>query len=276
MVLPMNTSTARGWDVLRRRVRSDLPPLYPIGPGPARGQGAPPECDVCRGPVAPRFVRCWQCTAHHARGRGLLADAVVPVSYAVKGTPFAAGLWRYKSWRNPDAAASASLQALLLVFLRDHGPCVWQRAGIVGPTHQAPPHLAPTHLAVVPTGCGRPGIHPLLALSAPCLRLPQIRLTIRPGTQGRDLDPERFAADRAADGASVLLIDDTWVSGASAQAAAVALKSAGARRVAVVVLGRHLDPADPRTRPLAARLVPSGYSPAKCAVHPPNQPTPVN
>jgi hypothetical protein len=258
MVVPMNTSAVRGWDVLRRRVRSDLLPLYPIGPGVAPGRGASPECDVCRGPVAPGFARCWQCTAHQACGHGLLADVVVPVSYAVKGTPFAAGLWRYKSWRKPDTVASASLQALLLVFLHDHGPCVWQRAGIA----------APTHLAMVPTGCGRPGTHPLLALSAPFFRLPQIRLTLRPGTQGRDLNPERFAADRAAGGASVLLIDDTWVSGASAQAAAVALKLAGARRVATVVLGRQLDPADPRTRPLAAGLAPSGYSPAKCAVHP--------
>jgi orotate phosphoribosyltransferase len=47
--------------------------------------------------------------------------------------------------------------------------------------------------------------------------------------------------------ADVLLIDDTWVSGASAQSAAAALKAGGARRVALVVLGRHVDPADPRS-----------------------------
>ena len=266
MVVPMNPAAVRGWDILRRRVRSGLPPLHPIGPGPAQRPGAPPECDVCRGAVAVGFARCWQCAAHHARGRGLLADAVAPISYAVKGTPFATGLWRYKSWRKPDAAAGASLQALLLVFLRDHGPCVWQCAGMP----------SPTHLAVVPTGCGRPGTHPLLALSAPYLRLPLIQLSLRPGTQGRDLDPDRFAAGREARGASVLVIDDTWVSGASAQAAAVALKLAGARRVAVVVLGRHLDPADPRTRPLAAGLAQAPYSPARCAIHLPNRPTPVN
>jgi orotate phosphoribosyltransferase len=45
----------------------------------------------------------------------------------------------------------------------------------------------------------------------------------------------------------VLLVDDTWVSGGSGQSAAAALKTAGARRVALVVLGRHVDPADPRT-----------------------------
>jgi adenine/guanine phosphoribosyltransferase-like PRPP-binding protein len=40
-----------------------------------------------------------------------------------------------------------------------------------------------------------------------------------------------------------LLLDDTWTSGGTAQSAAVALKQAGARSVAVVVLGRHLPPA---------------------------------
>ncbi|MGA8465859.1 MAG: hypothetical protein WB688_16960, partial [Trebonia sp.] len=47
--------------------------------------------------------------------------------------------------------------------------------------------------------------------------------------------------------ADMLLVDDTWVSGASAQSAAAALKAAGARRVALVVIGRHVDPADPRS-----------------------------
>jgi len=45
----------------------------------------------------------------------------------------------------------------------------------------------------------------------------------------------RFRADPAA-GASVLLLEDSWVSGASAQSAAAALKLAGARHVAIVVL----------------------------------------
>ena len=123
----------------------------------------------------------------------------------------------------------------------------------------------PGRVAVVPTGCGRPGSHPLLELTAPYLRLPVTRLAIRPGEQGRDPNASRFHAERTGLGANVLLLDDTWVSGASAQSAAAALKRAGARRVAVVVLGRHLDPADRLGGPLAARLVPGPYDPARCA-----------
>ena len=39
----------------------------------------------------------------------------------------------------------------------------------------------------------------------------------------------------------MLLIDDTWTTGANAQSAAAALKAAGAGPVAAVVIGRHLN-----------------------------------
>jgi adenine/guanine phosphoribosyltransferase-like PRPP-binding protein len=55
-------------------------------------------------------------------------------------------------------------------------------------------------------------------------------------------------------GADVLVVDDTWVSGGSAQSAAAALKLAGARHVAVVVLGRHVNPDDPRSAKFLAEL----------------------
>jgi len=221
------------------------------------GSPAPLVCGLCRGPLRPGFSRCYQCERQDLLGRGLLADAVVPISYAIKGTAFAADLWRYKSRDAPAASARASILALLLAFLADHGACVWRHAAM-------PP---PGCLAVVPTGYGRPGPHPLLALAAPYLRLPVTRLVIRPGEQGRDPNPNRFSAERSTAGASVLLLEDTWVSGASAQSAAAALKRAGARHVAVVVLGRHVDPADELGGPLAAWLAPAPYNAAKCAVH---------
>jgi hypothetical protein len=251
----MPGSTA-GWDRLRLRLQAEAPPLYP----PALA--APPVCTVCRGPVSPGFTRCYHCARHDRLGQGLLADAVVPVSYAIRGTPFAADLWRYKSRWAPAASARASLLALLLAFLTDHGPCVW-RHGIMPP---------PGRLAVVPTGAGRPGPHPLLQLALPYLQLPSCPLTIRPWHQGRDLDLDRFRADPVPSGASVLLLDDTWVTGASAQSAAAALKQSGARHVAVVVLGRHLNPDDPGTGSLLAALAPARYHPSACAVHSPATP----
>jgi hypothetical protein len=264
--------TADAWDILRRHLASAAPGRYPLqAPDPA-------TCAVCRRPVGPGFARCYQCGRHARLGRGLLADAVVPVAYAIKGTALATDLWRYKSLAGPSPSARTSLRLLLLTFLHDHGECVWRHAGSRGSgLRGAGWHGAGLRtvglrgagrLAVVPTGCGRPGPHPLLELVSPYLRLPLTRLVMRPGSQGRDLDVNRFRTDGTAAGARILLLDDSWVSGASAQSAAAALKLAGARQVAIVVLGRHLDPAEPLTRALAARLVPARYDPSKCAVHP--------
>jgi len=264
----MVASDTESWDAVRRRLRSAMPAVYPVQashpspPGSPAARSTPPGppavCRICRGPVRPGLARCYQCGRHGSLGPGLLADAVVPISYAVKGSALAADLWRYKSWPTPSVSARAAVLALLLAFLHDHGPCVWRHAGMA----------APGRLAVVPTGCGRPGPPPLLELISPYLRLPLTRLAMWPGRQSRDLDIQRFHAERAVARADVLLIDDTWVSGASAQSAAAALKLAGARRVAIVVLGRHLDPANPRAAQLMAGLRPGRYDPSKCAVHP--------
>jgi hypothetical protein len=201
-------------------------------------------CRTCRGPVQAGFARCYQCDLAHARCAGLLADVVAPVAYAVKGGRLAGDLWRYKSGAAGATEAGARLAAMLARFLREHSDQVWRAAGMI-----AGPGLA----AVVPSGQGRPGAHPLAGIVASCVDVPIVPLSTAPGATAR----ARGLADGVAAGwltvggavagADVLLVDDTWVSGASAQSAAAALKAAGARRVALVVIGRHVDPADPRS-----------------------------
>jgi hypothetical protein len=226
----------------------------------ADGQAAllsapPPDaagvCGSCRTPVRRGRTQCFRCDKYRECLPGLLPDVVAPVAYAAKGGHHATNLWRYKSDGPGAEAASAALRALLLVFLCDHGRCVWRRAGAPGPSH----------VAIVPSCRGRPGTHPLQAMAAPYLSLPWVRWVRRPDADGPaplDPDPRRFRPERIA-GASVLLLDDTWTSGASATSAAAALRLAGARAVAVVVLGRHLDAAVP-AMPYRSQL---------CAVHGP-------
>jgi hypothetical protein len=194
-------------------------------------------CRVCRGPVAAGFSRCYQCELHSRQADGWLADAVMPVAYAVKGGQLAADLWRYK---DGDHTAGERLRAALRDFLRDHGPCAWRAAGMAAP---------PGQVAVVPSGQGRPGPHPLALLVASCVRLPAVPLSARApeAPRGREIGLGWLRVGSAVAGESILVVDDTWVSGGSAQSVAVALKLAGAARVAVVVLGRHVDPADPRS-----------------------------
>jgi hypothetical protein len=231
-----------GWQRLRSQAGGQTPLLS--APPPA----AAGVCGSCRTPVRPGRTRCYRCDKYRECLPGLLPDVVVPIAYAAKGSHHATNLWRDKSDGPGAEAARAALRALLLVFLSDHGRCVWRRAGVPGPSH----------VAVVPSCRGRPGTHPLQAMTAPYLTLPWVHLSVADGPAALDPDPRRFHLERIA-GASVLLLDDTWTSGASATGAAAALRLAGARSVAVVVLGRHLDAAVP-AMPYRSQL---------CAVHEP-------
>ena len=204
-------------------------------------------CRTCRGPVQVGFVRCYQCDLASSQAGGLLADAVAPIGYAVKGGQLAADLWQYKSGRDSAAGARQRLREMLSAFLRDHAGGLWQAASMAD---------GPAVAAVVPSGQGRPGAHPLLGIVQSCVDLPMIRLIVDPrrAARGRGVSLGWLRVHGPVTGADVLLVDDTWVSGGSAQSAAAELKLAGARRVALVVLGRQVDPADPRSAGLLRAL----------------------
>jgi len=191
------------------------------------------------------FALCYQCDLARSQADGLLADVVAPVAYAVKGERLADDLRLYKSGRGGAEAASVRLRSMLAAFLRDHGDCVWRAAGMA---------VRPATVAVVPSGQGRPGPHPLTRIAASCVDLPMTELVAGPhgAARGRGVNVGWLRA--VGPGAEALLVDDTWVSGGSAQSAAAALKLAGAARVAVIVLGRHVDSADPRSAPLLRAL----------------------
>jgi hypothetical protein len=246
---PIGAGGVPAWDLLGRWAAEQAAALpVPVAAGPG-------VCRTCFGPARPGSSRCFQCGLHAECAPGSLASVVLPMAYAVKGGPLARSLWLYKSQRPGAAAARRALTVLLLVFLREHGRCAWRAAGLTGPTH----------LAVVPSSRGRAGPHPLRSMTEPYLRLPWADLSVRPGGQDgeRDLDPGRFRA-APLDGSRVLLLDDTWTTGASAQSATMALRRAGASAVAVIVLGRHVAPPWPRP----AGPGPAGaFSLRACAVH---------
>jgi hypothetical protein len=179
----------------------------------------------------------------------LLADTVAVVGYAVRGGELAGDLRRYKSPHGDREGVDQSrerLRALLAGFLRDQGESVWRSAGMAG---------GPAAVATVPTGQGRMGRHPLADLAAACLPLPAVPLTVNPAARhDRGVTVGWLRVGAPVGGADVVVVDDTWVSGGSAQSAAAALKLAGARHVAIIVLGRHVNDGDPASaRFLAAQ-----------------------
>jgi orotate phosphoribosyltransferase len=61
----------------------------------------------------------------------------------------------------------------------------------------------------------------------------------------------------------VLLVDDTWTTGANAQSAAAALKRAGAGAVAAVVIGRHVN-RDWNDNDRRLRQIPTPFDWSRC------------
>ena len=169
----------------------------------------------------------------------------MPVGYAVRGGRLAGDLRDYKSeWADAGTtvAAAGRLRESLAAFLSEHGNEVWTAAGM---------SAGPTAMAVVPSGQGRTGAHPLLVIAGSCVQLPLVRLSVvSEEVHTRGVNPRWVRLGEPVGGADVLVVDDTWVSGGSAQSVAVALKLAGARRVVIVVLGRHVNPADPKSAAL--------------------------
>src|SRR5580692_10051939 len=115
---PSAAATGPAWDrlgalVLRQAAGLSAPP-----------PGAPGLCLTCFGPAPAGRVRCFQCELHRQCAPGSLASVVLPAAYAVKAGAHARRLWTYKSGQPGAAAARQALTVLLLVFLREHGPCL--------------------------------------------------------------------------------------------------------------------------------------------------------
>jgi predicted amidophosphoribosyltransferase len=197
--------------------------------GPRRG---PDVCSTCFNFTA-GYDRCYACAhGHHS------LDAVVAVSYSVAREQLHHALASYKRLDGEVARRlGAILAAILWRFLTEHEPCVARAA-----------QTARFDIATaVPSGDRvRDERHPLRHIVAQLVgptRDRHHRLLRRTETQIQDrvFNPNKFEAATLLEGQSVLLIDDTWTTGATAQSAAAALKQAGAGPVAAIVIGRHLN-----------------------------------
>ncbi len=232
-----------------------------LNAGPRHGEGV---CRICFGATtSPWYQHCYQCEKIQRRAHGLLADLVVPITYrnGHEGQ-HSRDLRMYK--KNPASeAARKNLAVLFRDFCVRHIRCVKKTAGVA----------SFTHVAFVPSTKNPGQAHPLQTLLAPTVRsLRRIDLGVNrdvsPGA--REFHQEWFLLDEIPDPrpqTAVLLVDDTWVSGARAQSAAHRLKQAGAHKVVTVVLARQLEPSFPPAQPLVNRITRDPFDPTTCAVH---------
>ena len=197
--------------------------------GPRRG---PDVCGTCFNFTA-GYARCWAC----AYGQPSL-DAVVPISYSVAREQLHHALASYKRLDGDVARRlQAILAAILWRFLTTHEHCLAKAAGAKGFD------LVTTVPSGDPTRDGR---HPLRSIVGELVgptrdRYHRLLRRTDAETEPRSFSETKFEPIRHTEARSILLIDDTWTTGASAQSAAATLKDAGAERVAAVVIGRHLN-----------------------------------
>jgi predicted amidophosphoribosyltransferase len=210
-------------------VRELSTPYENVMLGPRRG---PDVCPTCFNFTA-GFDRCYAC----AYGRAVL-DVVVPISYSVAREQLHHALASYKRLDGEVARRlGAILAAILWRFLAEHESCVAQATGTR--------HF--DLVTTVPSGDPtRDEGHPLRWIVSELVgptRDRHQRLLRRTNAEvpARAYSDHRFEATQPLDNEAVLLIDDTWTTGASAQSAAATLKAAGAGPVGAVVIGRHLN-----------------------------------
>jgi predicted amidophosphoribosyltransferase len=193
-------------------------------------------CSPGRGVCRVCLTLCHEPRCHRCRDAPAIADAVLPISYSVHDSSLHAVLRHYK--RAPPRTArelQVALAAILWRFLAAHESCLAVAAGV------ARFEL----VTVVPSGLHeRAGVHPLARIvpaTDPAFeRFRPLLEADGNAISERYVDADRFSCGRRLAGEAVLLVDDTWTTGSSAQSAAAALKRAGAGAVGVLVIGRHI------------------------------------
>lgn len=191
-----------------------------------------------------------------------MADVVAFVSLAVGGEQMAKALFTYKNDRTTQrqrAQTTVSLAAVLWKWLAQHEPCLAAAASIPGFDV----------LTTVPSTSGRAD-HPLPGLVSAVVEGSGSRYRDLLVTGRHDLEREqaadRYSARDSLSGQTVLVIDDTWTTGAHAQSASAALKVAGAASVGVVAIGRWLNPGYLEDGQWLARHRQAGWSWSTCCL----------
>lgn len=200
-------------------------------------------CGLCRTPILEAYQWCYPCGQAPGRAR---PDLVGFTTYAVKDEQAAMDMHRYKDQR-PSAQAVSGVRLLL-----DHGlahlECAERLTGqeidavAVMPSRS---HYEQDRASMLQRMCAQvlpPG-------------LPRLDLQPSQGAAStRRLEAGAFQVGDCQGVSHVLLIDDTWVSGATVMSATAALRSAGATRVSALVLARWLDRKYPATKNFVDRV----------------------
>ncbi len=203
-------------------------------------------CHYCLGPQDPNFAQCAGChrlfhrvhqlSEHHWESvPGELRNSIVPMTAALNPSPWYAYLLQYK--RGYLDAYGPIMAVLAHTYLGQHEA---QVAGLLGGE--------PTCVTVVPSKRGfgyaeQPLVRALSRAPSLARQLTQTLEFIPGASVGRhQYNPAAFRrAGAALKTRRVLLLEDAWVTGATATSTAGALLREGAAAVAILSLARVVD-----------------------------------
>ncbi|NMM93749.1 hypothetical protein [Bifidobacterium oedipodis] len=203
-------------------------------------------CPVCAGPKKMEYELCIACAGEARQASALgaggvtLADIVRFGHYAYKGEQMYRVMQGYKSADDPAAGEyQKDVKYIAADALAVHYPCIAKLAGSM-----------PTAWATIPSTCssrnyGKP--HVLTNLVAPFMArmgIQQLQLQANEGKVHNRIDPQVFSLatePRRPQLAHVLLIEDSWTSGATVQSVAAMLRLRGAAHITVYCMARIID-----------------------------------
>jgi len=186
---------------------------FMINPAP------PTDVDVCRRctTFVDGYPTCYPCGFSTD-----YADAILPISYSIHFGQLHNNLAQYKRGvGRPAQRLRLELSAVIWRFLATHEQCLAAAAGTD----------AFELVCTVPSrSVDRDELHPLRTMlskivSPTATRYERLLRRSEVVVADGAVAPQRFQAERTLDGDDVLLIDDTWTTGASAESAAGALSS---------------------------------------------------
>lgn len=222
-------------------------------------------CITCHSTEFGDFDSCWQCNEAGRRLTQVRADAVASISLAPENEQLARHLYAYKDERAAGVRQPlvVGLAAVLYKWLHLHEGCLATTAGVAGGQFDV--------ITTVPSTSERVGVHPLVTIVSGVVvgsdaRYAELLEVNRTDLGQRDHAPDRFKATQPVAG-SVLVVDDSWVTGAKPQAAAHALKVAGAHQVAVLTIGRWFKVGQPQNREWLKEKRSPGWSWHTCCLH---------
>lgn len=189
-----------------------------------------PACAVCALPIDPAYRLCYQCQQHSASGLPL-ADRTGFLVYADEPASQTYRMMRGYKESPTRAEFEPIIRGLLAVGLRGHFECALRLSG-----------SQDYGWAVVPSTRGRTVLADIvrgLAVAPEC----EIPVTFMAPAPKRNLRPEAWSVGlRGFLPRHVVVIDDAWVSGASSQSLALAMKQAGVQEVSILSVARVLSP----------------------------------